>query len=84
MNYIAALKYQKFALRFGLIFVGIILILGAINQQRTGITYGKEGKREGGYHVVRRDEMPKYFWFLFSARLILGIISLLLGLFLKW
>ncbi|MEI8349798.1 MAG: hypothetical protein WCI77_06560 [Candidatus Omnitrophota bacterium] len=81
MIYAQALKYQKVALYAGLIFVGGFLIVGALHQRYTGQTYGEEGKPGRGYHVVRRQEMPVYFEFLFFVRLILGIILLLLGLY---
>ena len=70
--------YQRIALHIGLIFVGLLLIIGAINQHRTGETYGLRAQG-----VIRRSERPAYFAFLFYSRLILGPIAVLSGIFLK-
>ena len=67
------------ALRFGLIFVGIVLLGGAVAQLRSGTTYGLAGKGK-----VRRDEEPGYFLMLLVGRLVLGLTSLGAGLLLWW
>ena len=67
------------ALRFGLVFVGFVLLGGAIAQWRTGTTYGLAGKGR-----VRREEEPGYFRMLLVARLVLSAVSLGLGLLLPW
>ena len=67
------------ALRFGLIFVGIVLLGGAVAQLRSGTTYGLAGKGR-----VRRDEEPGYFLMLLVGRLVLGLTSLGAGLLLWW
>ncbi|MBE0590826.1 MAG: hypothetical protein IH616_00325 [Gemmatimonadales bacterium] len=67
------------ALRFGLIFVGIVLLGGAVAQLRSGTTYGLAGKGR-----VRRDEEPGYFLMLLVGRLVLGLASLGAGLLLRW
>jgi hypothetical protein len=59
------------ALRFGLLFVGIVL--------RSGTTYGLAGKGR-----VRRDEEPGYFLMLLIGRILLGVASLAAGLLARW
>jgi hypothetical protein len=67
------------ALRFGLIFVGIVLLVGVVAQLRSGTTYGLAGKGR-----VRRDEEPGYFLMLLVGRLVLGVASLGGGLLARW
>lgn len=69
------LKYQKFAILAGLLFVGVLCLAGAFQQWRTGETYGLSGKGR-----VYRSEEPGYFAMLFYARIILGGISVALGI----
>ena len=64
-------------LKFGVVFVGIVLIIGAINSLRTGYTYGLTGK--GKFH---RSNEPGHFMFLFASRVFLGTLSLALVYFL--
>jgi len=67
------------ALRFGLIFVGIVLLAGVVAQLRSSTTYGLAGKGR-----VRRDEEPGYFLMLLVGRLVLGVASLGGGLLARW
>ncbi len=66
---------QGVAIATGCAFVGALCVIGAINQMRTGETWGLAG---GGR--VFRSEQPGYFWFLFAARVVLGPIALIAGL----
>jgi len=63
-------------LKFGVAFVGIVLIIGAINNLRTGYTFGLTGK--GKFY---RSEEPGHFMFLFACRIFLGCLSLALVYF---
>lgn len=74
-----ALKYQKFALRAGLLLVGVLCIAGAFQQWRTGETFGLSGKGK-----VYRNEEPGYFAMLFYVRMILGSICAVLGMAAPW
>ena len=67
------------ALRFGLVFVGVVLLGGAIAQLRSGTTYGLAGKGR-----VRRDDEPGYFLMLLVGRIVLGIASFASGVLLQW
>jgi hypothetical protein len=67
------------ALRFGLLFVGIVLLGGVVAQLRSGTTYGLAGKGR-----VRRDEEPGYFLMLLIGRILLGVASLAAGLLARW
>ena len=75
--------FQALALRFGAIFIGVILLFGAIQSIKTGRTTGREGSPECGYSVVRRTDMPFYFWFLFTVRLLLGLAAVITGVIIK-
>jgi len=63
-------------LKFGVVFVGIVLIIGAINNLRTGYTFGLTGKGK----FYRKDE-PGHFMFLFFSRIFLGCLCLALVYF---
>jgi len=63
-------------LKFGVAFVGIVLIIGAVNNLFTGYTYGLTGKGK----FYRKDE-PGHFMFLFACRIFLGCLSLALVYF---
>lgn len=67
------------ALRFGLAFVGVVLLGGAVAQWRSGATYGLTGKGR-----VHRDDEPGYFLMLLVGRVVLGIASLASALLLRW
>ncbi|MGA9573831.1 MAG: hypothetical protein WBS20_07795 [Lysobacterales bacterium] len=58
-------------LRFGVAFVGLVLIIGAINNLHTGYTFGLTGKGK----FYRKDE-PGYFMVLFLSRIFLGLVCL--------
>lgn len=70
------MNYQVKALKIGVIFVGILLIYGAIDQVRKGETYGATGRGR-----FRKEAKPTYFWYLFFVRILLGPILILIGLF---
>jgi hypothetical protein len=61
-------------LKLGVIFVGIVLIVSAINNLRNSYTYGLTGKGR----FERKDE-PVHFMMLFAIRLLLGGMCLLLA-----
>lgn len=66
---------EAVAIAMGCVFVGALCIWGAIDQVRTGETWGATGKGR----VYRAGE-PGYFWYMFAVRIVLGPISLVLGL----
>ena len=55
------------AFPLGLIFVGVVLVGGAIQQVRTGETFGLSGRGH-----LTRNEAPGYFGFLLVSRVLLG------------
>jgi len=63
-------------LRFGVAFIGLVLIIGAINNLHTGYTFGLTGKGK----FYRKDE-PGHFMFLFFIRVFLGCTCLALVYF---
>ena len=58
-------------LRFGVVFVGLALIIGALNNLHTGYTFGLAGKGK----FFRKDE-PRHFMVLFLSRVFLGFVCL--------
>lgn len=58
-------------LEFAVVFVGLVLIIGAVNNLVTGHTYGLTGKGR----FQRKDE-PGHFMFLFLSRILLGCACL--------
>jgi len=63
-------------LKFGVAFVGIVLIISAIHNLRTGYTFGLTGK--GKFY---REDEPGHFMFLFFSRILLGCFCLALVYF---
>lgn len=63
------------AIAIGCALVGVLCIAGAINQVRTGVTWGGTGKGR-----VSRAGEPACFWYLFAVRIVLGPIALVAGL----
>lgn len=61
-------------LKFGVVFVGLVLIIMAMNNLRTGYSYGLTGKGK----FYQKDE-PGLFLFLFVSRIILGCLCLSLA-----
>lgn len=55
--------------------LGAFLTYGAIRQLQTGGTWGATGKGR-----IRRDEEPGYFWYIFVARIILGPVLMIGGI----
>jgi len=74
------MDYQGIVLGIGLILVGILCTYGAIDQLRKGEAWGSRS----GKSRARRDEDPTYFWYLFIVRILLGPISILLGILALW
>jgi len=74
------MNYQRIALGIGLILVGIFCTYGAIDQIRKGETWGSRS----GKSRASRDEEPTYFWYLFFVRILLGPISIVLGILALW
>ncbi|MBS0577351.1 MAG: hypothetical protein JSS45_13175 [Proteobacteria bacterium] len=66
---------QTTAIALGCVLVGLLCIGGAIQQVRTGETWGATGKGR-----VYRDQEPGYFWGMFVARVVLGPIAAIGGL----
>lgn len=66
---------QAVAISVGSEFVGALCVIGAINQVRTGETWGLAPSGR-----LYRGEQPSYFWFLFVARALRGAIALIGGL----
>jgi hypothetical protein len=58
-------------LRFGVVFVGLVLIIGALNNLHTGYTFGLTGKGK----FFRKDE-PRHFMILCLSRIFLGLACL--------
>jgi hypothetical protein len=58
-------------LKYGVVFVGVVLIIGAINNLRNGYTYGLTGMGK----FYRKDE-PGHFMALFVTRLLMGLACL--------
>lgn len=58
---------QIIAIAVGCMLVGVLCIGGAIQQLRTGETWGATGKGR-----VVRDEEPGYFWWMFVMRIVFG------------
>lgn len=69
---------QPTILRCGAIVVGVILLIAAVAQWRSGTTFGLAGKGR-----VRRDEEPGYFLMLLAGRIVLGVASLAAGILLR-
>ncbi len=65
---------QTTAISAGCILVGVLCVAGAVNQLRTGETWGATGRGR----ICRASE-PGYFWYLFAARAVLGTIALIGG-----
>ena len=63
-------------LRYGVVFVGLVLIIGALNNLHTGYTYGLTGKGK----FYRKDE-PRHFMMLFVSRVLLGLLCLVAAYF---
>jgi hypothetical protein len=68
---------QDTALHWGLVLVGIFLLYGAYDQARKGTTFGLAGNPR-----ISRNEQPGWFVFLLVSRLVLGFISLGIGIYL--
>ncbi|MCC7060781.1 MAG: hypothetical protein IT508_11175 [Burkholderiaceae bacterium] len=66
---------QAVAISIACVFVGALCVIGAIDQVRTGETWGATGKGR-----VYRASEPGYFWYVFAARIVLGPIALAGGL----
>ena len=66
---------QAVAISVGCGFAGALCIFGAINQVRTGETWGATGRGR-----VYRDKDAAYFWAIFAVRIVLGPIALIGGL----
>lgn len=66
---------QDVAVALGLVLAGALCIWGAIAQLRSGETWGATGKGR-----VCRAEEPRYFWYMFTVRIVLGPVAPLLGL----
>ena len=58
-------------LKYGVVFVGVVLIIGAINNLRNGYTYGLTGMGK----FYRKDE-PGHFMVLFVTRILMGLACL--------
>lgn len=63
-------------LKFGVVFVGLVLIISAINNLRNGWTFGLTGK--GKFY---REDEPGHFLLLFVSRIFLGCLCLVLAYF---
>lgn len=61
-------------LKIGVVFVGLVLIISAINNIRSGYTYGLTGKGK----FYKKDE-PRYFLLLTASRILLGCLCLLVA-----
>jgi hypothetical protein len=61
-------------LRYGVVFVGLMLIISAFNNVRSGYTYGLTGKGK----FFQKDE-PVHFLLLTVARILLGCLCLLVA-----
>ena len=68
------MDFSHYALAFGSVVLGGLLIYGAVSQVLSGETWGATGKGR-----VLRDEEPAYFWYLFAARVLLGPSLVILG-----
>ena len=69
---------QSPILRFGAVLVGVLLLVAAAAQWRSGTTFGLAGKGR-----VRRDEEPGYFLMLLVGRIVLGVAALAAGILLR-
>ena len=67
---------QDTALHWGLVLVGVFLLYGASDQLRKGTTFGLSGNPQ-----VSRDEHTGWFMFLLASRVVLGAISLGIGVY---
>ncbi len=65
---------QAVAISAGCILAGALCIVGAVNQLRTGETWGATGRGR-----IYRASEPGYFWYLFVARSVLGTVALIGG-----
>ncbi len=63
------------AILAGCILAGALCVIGAVNQLRTGETWGGTGRSR-----ICRAREPGYFWYLFVVRAVLGTIALVAGL----
>lgn len=70
--------FQQKAIAIGCIFVGLVLIVSALRSLKTGVTLSGRGGPSG---PIRRQERPGSFWYYFFARIILGPIAVVGGLF---
>lgn len=61
---------QAVVISAGCIMVGALCLAGAVNQVRTGTTWGATGRGR-----IDRASEPAYFWYLFGARLALGAVA---------
>lgn len=61
-------------LKVGVVFVGLVLIISAVNNLRSGYTYGLTGKGK----FYQKDE-PRHFFLLTITRILLGCLCLLVA-----
>jgi len=72
------MSLQNKAVILGTAFLCLICLWGAGAQVVKGATWGGSGKGR-----VYRDQEPIYFWFLFVARVFLGIFGLAILAFIR-